>query len=862
VRRPAIRAKFAAFRFDVPAMKIRFVRTLFSAALIALLAVGAPTCAARAQTAAPPPAGEAPAQPPPAQPAPASPASASPEPAPAAGETPRVRASELIDQAKSRLDQVTAALRRDSLDDLALANLKDSLGPAADQLRQAIETLGPRLADAKDRLDKLGPKPDAKAPPEGADVTRDREEQQKRYARAEELLKRAQLLALQIDQTNARIVSRRRALFVGTLMQRSYSLLSPTLWTSAAADVPADARALTFIARDFFGNAVEKLEGWRAVLFFALLGVVGFLNLAVYRLARRILSREPTVAEPDRFRKAVGALWTAIVVAAPPIFTVAVLFLLLDAFDLMSARIAPLKRDLIEAVGFVAAIAGIARGLFAPTRPNWRLMEVDDTIAERLTRLAIAQAAIVAAVSVLQALIDISAAALPVTAATQGLGAVVFAVVTAGAIYGLGEDDEDEECLGPRVVARPRWIGLARLAAWTAIVAMSFAALFGFIPAAGFLMTQFVWVVGVVGALCILTPLCTAGLEATFQPTTPFGRTLMGGVGLRREGVAQIGIVLSGLANIMLFGFGFAAIVLPWGLQSDDVLGGLRNAFFGFTIGGVTISPSALVGALTLFAVGYIATRGLQNWLDNRLMPATNLDAGLRNSIRTSVGYVGLIFSVSVALAQVGLGLDKLAIVAGALSVGIGFGLQSIFNNFVSGIIVLWERSIRVGDLVVLGDEQGYVRKINVRATEIETFDRATMIVPNSNLITGVVKNWVRNDRVARVRIPVTLNVGVDPEKVREIMTGAAKENEKVAKIPAPATLFVAMDPAGLKFELVCFVDDVETSGRTKSELHYAIFAALKEAGVSIAGAPGVTQVALQGDVAETIARSVRLERG
>ena len=135
------------------------------------------------------------------------------------------------------------------------------------------------------------------------------------------------------------------------------------------------------------------------------------------------------------------------------------------------------------------------------------------------------------------------------------------------------------------------------------------------------------------------------------------------------------------------------------------------------------------------------------------------------------------------------------------------------------------------------------------------------MLVQHSNLITGVVKNWVRNDRVARVRIPVSLNPGVDPDKVREIMTGVAKDNEKVSKIPAPTTMFVAMEPSGFKFELVCFVDDVETSGRTKSDLLYAMFAAFKEAGITIAGAPGVTQVALQGEIADAVAQSIRAGR-
>ena len=156
------------------------------------------------------------------------------------------------------------------------------------------------------------------------------------------------------------------------------------------------------------------------------------------------------------------------------------------------------------------------------------------------------------------------------------------------------------------------------------------------------------------------------------------------------------------------------------------MFGSLQAAFFGFRIGDVTISLSSIALAVFLFAVALAITRALQHWLDQRFLPSTQLDTGLRNSIRTSLGYVGFLIAAIIGLGQVGLDFQKLAIVAGALSVGIGFGLQSIVNNFVSGLIILWERAIRVGDWVVVGDEQGYVRRINVRSTEIETFDRAT----------------------------------------------------------------------------------------------------------------------------------------
>ena len=195
-------------------------------------------------------------------------------------------------------------------------------------------------------------------------------------------------------------------------------------------------------------------------------------------------------------------------------------------------------------------------------------------------------------------------------------------------------------------------------------------------------------------------------------------------------------------------------IMAPWGLQSHDMLGAMKSAFFGFKLGDVTISPWSLLIALVLFGLGYTITTAVQNWLEKRYLPLTQLDQGLQASIRTSVGYIGFLLALLFAGAFLGLNFEKLALVAGALSVGIGLGLQSVVNNFVSGLILLWERTIWVGDLVVIGEDQGYVRRINVRATEIETTDRATMIVPNGNMMTGVVKNFVRGDRIGKSASP------------------------------------------------------------------------------------------------------------
>jgi small-conductance mechanosensitive channel len=191
-----------------------------------------------------------------------------------------------------------------------------------------------------------------------------------------------------------------------------------------------------------------------------------------------------------------------------------------------------------------------------------------------------------------------------------------------------------------------------------------------------------------------------------------------------------------------------------------------------------------------------------------------------------------------VAFTYLGLSLERLTIVAGALSVGIGFGLQSIVNNFISGLILLWERPIRVGDLVVVGDGEGYVRRINVRSTEIQTFDRSTLIVPNSNLISGIVRNRVRNDRVGRVLVSVPVPRTTDPDLVAEIMKRAALAHREVMSEPNPRVLFKKVTENTIDFDLVCFVDDIDAAGRVSSDLYFEIFRGLRKVGIGVPSAP------------------------
>ncbi len=738
------------------------------------------------------------------------------------------------------LDQIDNALQRPDLGDAGLVEVRSRLEPLSEQVRTTIEERAPKLDAVKARLDQLGPKPAANATPEGPAVTAERDEQQKQFDDLDASIKRGKLLGLRIEQTADAIVSRRRGLFARALFARSYSLFSPELWIAVAKEAPVDARAVSFVTADWISGMANWLRGARLFWFLALIACIPVLYAVMARIERRVVYRDPAKHDPPEPKKSLAAVWTFAVTASVPIFVAIALLGLLQVFDLSNPRMAPLVVALSDTVVRVALALGLTRGLLAPELAGWRLVGWPDAIVARLGRVALAVVAALSVIKIADAGVDIIGASLPMSIALRGVGAALVALVMVAGLRRLSSTPaDDDDCLGPRVVPQRDWTVALRAFSWLSAAAILLSALAGYVAFAAFIADQFVWVVFVGCMLFMLNRAVQESIVAALQPTSRTGRAFLVNLGLRRDSLAQICVLLSGVATLTLLIAAALLALAPWGVESNDMLANARAAFFGFTVGGITISLESIFLSVLVFAAAWGVARALRNWLDVRFLPHTSLDTGLRNSIKTSVGYVGFVLAASLALAYLGLSFDKLAIIAGALSVGIGFGLQSIVNNFVSGLILLWERAIRVGDWVVVGEDQGYIRRINVRSTEIETFDRATMIVPNSNLVTGVVKNWVRNDRVGRIKNSVTVNVGADPEKVREAMLMCAKAHELVLKIPAPQVMFASMSDNMLRFELVSFVSEVEKSAQIKSDLNYSVFQSFIAAQIDLAiGAP------------------------
>ena len=743
-----------------------------------------------------------------------------------------------LDTVRATIEQVERALQRADMSDGGLQELRSRLEPMAEQVKAALEERTPHLDAIKARLEQLGPKPAANAPAEGADASAERDLQQKQFDEVDASIKRARLLSVQIDQISDAIASRRRALFTRALFTRSFSIVSPELWLAAGKVIPGEARAVATVTSDWLSGLASRLRGFRLLSFLLFTCGIGALYYVALRIERRVVFRDPALHNPGEFKKSVTAAWTFAVTASVPIVAAIAFLALMRSFDLSNSRMEPLMGALFDMVTRIALTLGVTRGLLAPGLPSWRLLDWPDANVDKLCRLTLSVVIVLSIVKIGEACAEIIVASLPVSIVLRGIGALTVAGVLAMGLRGFTNAESDDECLGPVVAPTRDWTVVLRAAVWAAVIAISVSALTGYVAFASFLCDQLVWITFVGSALFMLTRLTQHAIANGLQPEKKLGRAVVANVGLRREALDQISILLSGVATLGLILAAAMLALAPWGVESNDMLANFRAAFFGFKVGDVTVSLSSIIVSIVIFALCWAIARALQRWLDSVFLPHTQLDVGLRNSIKTSVGYIGFIIAVSFGLGYLGLSFEKLAIVAGALSVGIGFGLQSIVNNFVSGLILLWERAIRVGDWVVVGDEQGYVRRINVRSTEIETFDRATMIVPNSNLVSGVVKNWVRNDRVGRIKNSVAVNIGADPEKVRDAMIACARAHELVLKAPAPQVMFVSMTDNMLRFDLVSFVEDVERAGRIKSDLNFAIFKSFGDAGLDLLTTP------------------------
>ncbi|MEZ5818044.1 MAG: DUF3772 domain-containing protein [Hyphomicrobiaceae bacterium] len=700
------------------------------------------------------------------------------------------------------------------------------------------DSLRPQLQEVEKQIQRLGPPPGKDQSPESATVAGERARLNALKAGLDGAIKTAELAWVRAKQLIDRITVMRYQLFTRNLFERRDSPLFPGVWRNVHEQIPTITGRVQYYGGDWMTWA-GRVGGWLAALAAAIVVVYALLRLVLGRFVARRLARPE--AAPNFFERALRASWIAPLKMVAPAAAVTMAYLGLSELDLLFSPWEGLAEATFQGLLVYVVASGLLSVCFAPKHPAWRLIPVADHTASRILFLLKAFVAIFVIDIVLVELGRAVYVPLSVTVAQSFLTSTAFALLMGWLVLTpfVPLTGADRPVNGHAYVPRPvtllspLWIKLP-LAATAIMILVS--SVLGYVALGRFVAHQVVLTGTVLAACGLLYLAVRAATRGRGDNRDLIGQTLETAFGLvdpvRRR---QLSRLIEVMATLVIGTAALPLLMLQWGFSGADIRDWLKALLFGFEVGQFRISLARILIGIALFTLLLFVTRLVQRWLRDSVLVQPRVDPGIANSVDTAVGYVGIGLALLMALSYAGLDITSLAIVAGALSVGIGFGLQSIVNNFVSGLILLVERPVKVGDWIVVGNEQGNVRRISVRSTEIETFDKASLILPNSELITGRVLNWTHRNPMGRAVVKVAVAPTADPDLVIALLRQCVDEHPDALETPAPFITFDNFTGTSLEFTLRAVVSDVYTHGRVASELRIAVLKRLRSAGIQLA---------------------------
>ena len=750
-----------------------------------------------------------------------------------------------VDVLRKQLDAIPQKLAEDD-DGRKLLGEVNAIGTAAEQLATSRAA---DLADIDSRLAGLGPAPEKGAQADSPDVAAQRAALTKQRAAVDAELKLARLIMVDAEQRGADLIRQRREQFQAALTHRIDSPLGRVFWRNLRNALPGDAVRLESLANEVRTAVRAAMQSESRGTFLASLAGALLLAVAGTWLAERLLIRlVPSRLPGGRLRRSLLAAASVLVHTLLIGLAAQWFWSALEAGAPLSDSVESLADSSVRSAVFAAVLISLGHALLLRKRSSWRLTGISDGLATRLSPYPWC-IGIVAALSALVTDINsIIGASLAAEVSVHVVSALLVAALMALALRHLrtpsapaaapaaGDADGGNaaDADAPAAEPRPVWVGLVVACANLATLAIALMVAVGYVALAGTLARQMVWT-GVVFATTYLAfQVVDDVCEALLSSKSGFGGRLHRGLGVDANLLDQVAVVTSGVLRVALFFYMVIALLAPFGTGPDEVFRRGTNADHSLKVGSVVIAPQAMFTAMAVLLAGFLTIRVFKRWLSDRYFPSTSLEPGMRSSITTLLGYVGGVVVIAVALAGLGISVERIAWVASALSVGIGFGLQAIVQNFISGLILLAERPVKVGDWVVLGTTEGDVRRVNVRATEIQLGDRSTVIVPNSEFITKTVRNMTLTGAPGRVLLRLPAPLDVDARRMGDLILAAFTAHEGILDNPAPVVQLEDIVSGTLTFLAIGYVSNPRNAGGVKSELLFSILESLREAGMAL----------------------------
>ena len=650
----------------------------------------------------------------------------------------------------------------------------------------------------------------------------------------------ADVILARLDETDTRILNLRSKELFGNLFNKQNPLINPANFFEANKYLLSFIYDIAYSPINWYEglSQTEKTKvysnGIPAVFIFVLSLVLGvYLRLLIMRK----FGYDKDIEHPRYGKKVSAAICVAIGYGVIPSCIIVGMLIWIASSEILSGYFATVIGSFLFYSLYVLLGRAIARVVFAPYNEKWRLVNVNNDKALSMASAFYGMIYAIGLFGFLEHVSDRSDYNIDLSAYISAIGCFVKAffiwlIVRRSLWDGLPEvenenpEEEDEETQEDDGESASFKITFFTT---VAAIVLCLVAICGYPFLSAFIMNRIIMTFILLGFLYIIRKAFEEIMHRILLM-----RFWAKNFRIKRRILSKLNFWISLVVDPLFVLISIYLILALWGVSVEILNHSIYKIFTGFSIGGIKISLLSIFLGLVIFFVAINVVRVLKRRLAGNVLSKMDIDEGIKASLESGFGSIGYVLSALLAIAIMGGDLGNLALIAGALSVGIGLGLQNVVNNFVSGIIILFERPIKVGDWVSINGEEGRVKQINIRATEVETFRKTSLIIPNANLLSTTVTNLTHSDNSSRMSINVGVAYGSDTRRVAEILLECAENHKRVLKKPAPSVIFKDFGPSSLDFELRCYTSDIWTGWIIPSDLRFEIDRRFREEGIEI----------------------------
>ena len=556
------------------------------------------------------------------------------------------------------------------------------------------------------------------------------------------------------------------------------------------------------------------------------------------KFIKRKFGRNPDIEHPTHSRKLSAAIAESIATGIIPITVLTILYGLLNSvYSIDSDRFHSIINTIIGHLFFLSIAVTLCLAILSPRFPQWRLTTLNAKTSSKIGKGLIFLIIVSVTDSLIFSFLNIEPESVfsftDAESRTTSFFSAIFHILQASTLFYLSrpsiwQNDDEFHSEHEQTALGTIWT-ITRFTIMIMAITSIVATVLGYSYLGGYL-TFGIFITIVLFGLSFLIRKAARDLVGFIIKQ----KWLRKNFGLRIITLQKIKFWAEFIIDPIIFGTALLIIMPFWGVPVEKIFQGLRTAFDGFNIGELRISLKGILLCIIVFIVLMRLTRFIQKFTKQNIFPKSSQSLAQQHNTLTIINYLGVIIALGASIAALGIDFQTIALIMGALSVGIGFGLRNVVSNFVSGLLLLFEKPIKVGDWIQIGEHEGFVKDLKFRSTELETFQQASVIIPNADLISQPVINRTFADQKGRIEIPVSVAYKSDPVVVHNLLIDLARAHPDTLDEPPAQVMFMNFGESSLDFELRCFTNDVISKVVIASELRFQIERALREKGIEI----------------------------